>query len=135
MQFEINKKKITLEMKVTENLPVLRADNEEMVRLFTNLISNAVKYNKEGGRININVWQEDKFIVSEIADTGIGLKPAELEKLYHEFYRAKNEKTKNISGTGLGLAIVKRIIESYSGKIKTESKYGSGTSFKVYLPF
>lgn len=135
MQFEINKKKITLEIKVSENLPSFRADNDEIVRLFTNLISNAVKYNKENGRISINIRREDKFIVTEIADTGIGLKPAELEKLFHEFFRAKNEKTKNISGTGLGLSIVKRIVESYSGKIKTESEYGSGTSFKVYLPF
>jgi len=135
MQFEINKKKVAVEIKTADNIPLFRADNDEMVRLFTNLISNAVKYNKENGRININVSGEDKFIKIEIADTGIGLKPAEQEKLFQEFFRAKNEKTKNISGTGLGLSIVKRIIESYSGKIKVESEYGSGTSIKVFLPY
>ena len=69
-----------------------------------------------------------------IKDNGIGLKPEEKNKLFTEFFRAKNEKTKNISGTGLGLSIVKRIVDSYSGKIEVESEYGEGTTFKVFLP-
>ena len=73
-------------------------------------------------------------MLTEIKDSGIGLKPEEKNKLFTEFFRAKNEKTKDISGTGLGLSIVKRIVDSYSGTIEFESDYGEGTIFKVFLP-
>jgi signal transduction histidine kinase len=116
-------------------LPHLHVDQDEISRLFTNLISNAIKYNKTGGSININITQSGNYIVTEIKDTGIGLKPAEKNKLFQEFFRAKNEKTKDISGTGLGLSIVKRIIDSYSGKVEVESEFNTGTSFRVFLPF
>ncbi|HVO75405.1 MAG TPA: response regulator [Ignavibacteriaceae bacterium] len=134
LHFETSKKNIEVEINKAENVPSFRADSDEMIRLFTNLISNAVKYNKDNGKINIDINDENKFIVIKISDTGIGLKPAEKEKLFQEFFRAKNEKTKNISGTGLGLSIVKRIVDSYSGKIEAESEYGTGTCFKVSLP-
>lgn len=74
------------------------------------------------------------YLLTTIKDNGIGLKPAEKNKLFTKFFRAKNEKTKNISGTGLDLSIVKRIVDSYSGKIEVESDYGEGTTFKVFLP-
>lgn len=74
------------------------------------------------------------YLLTTIKDNGIGLKPDEKNKLFTEFFRAKNEKTKNISGTGLDLSIVKRIVDSYSGKIEVESDYGEGTTFKVFLP-
>ena len=112
----------------------LSADSDEISRLFTNLISNAIKYNREQGLININLYQAENYLVTEIKDSGIGLKPEEKQKLFTEFFRAKNDKTKNISGTGLGLSIVKRIVDSYSGKIEVESDYGEGTLFKVFLP-
>jgi signal transduction histidine kinase len=64
-------------------------------------MSNAIKYNKENGKITVEINYENKFIIIKISDTGIGLKPAEKDKLFQEFFRARNEKTKNISGTGL----------------------------------
>ncbi|HEX9253456.1 MAG TPA: ATP-binding protein, partial [Ignavibacteriaceae bacterium] len=107
---------------------------DEITRLFTNLISNAIKYNRDQGIINIRLYQAENYLITEIKDSGIGLKPEEKQKLFTEFFRAKNDKTKNISGTGLGLSIVKRIVDSYSGKIEVESDYGEGTTFKVFLP-
>ena len=76
----------------------------------------------------------NNYFLINIADTGIGLKPEEKDNLFQEFFRAKNENTRNISGTGLGLTIVKRIIESYHGKITVDSTYGEGTIFKIQLP-
>ncbi len=133
--FEIKTKNISVEIKHNDKQQTLKADREEINQVITNLISNSIKYNKRDGKININLNSSDSYLIVEIEDTGIGLKPDEREKLFHEFFRAKNELTKDISGTGLGLTIVKRIVDSYSGKIEVESEFNKGTKIKVYLPF
>jgi len=133
-QVEINKKGIIVIFGKDESTQCINADGDEITRLFTNIISNAIKYNREQGTITIKLSLSDDYLLTTIKDTGIGLKPEEKNKLFTEFFRAKNEMTKNISGTGLGLSIVKRIVESYSGKIEFESNYDEGTTFKVFLP-
>jgi PAS domain S-box-containing protein len=133
-QVEINKKRISVSLNLKSKSACIKADYDEITRLFTNLISNAIKYNKEGGSVSISVSTSDDYLITEIQDTGIGLKPEEKKKLFSEFFRAKNEKTKSISGTGLGLSIVKRIVDSYLGKIEVESEFGSGTTFRIFLP-
>ncbi len=135
LNFEIKAKNISIKIQANVQPQTLKADSEEINQLFTNLISNAIKYNKQDGEININLDSNDSYMIVEVEDTGIGLKPNEKEKLFNEFFRAKNELTKNISGTGLGLSIVKRIVDSYSGKIEVESEFNKGTKIKVYLPF
>ncbi len=134
LEMELNKKGITINQNVENNLPPLNADLNEITRLLTNILSNAIKYNKTNGAINIDVQTNNNYFLINIADTGIGLKPEEKENLFQEFFRAKNENTRNISGTGLGLTIVKRIIDSYHGKITVDSTYGEGTIFKIQLP-
>ena len=133
-QLDISKKSIQVVFDKDDSAHCINADSDEITRLFTNLISNAIKYNRDQGIINIKLFQFENYLVTEIKDNGIGLKPEEKNKLFTEFFRAKNEKTKNISGTGLGLSIVKRIVDSYSAKIEVESEYGEGTIFKVFLP-
>ena len=132
-QIDISKKGIHVIFDKDESNKCIKADADEITRLFTNLISNAIKYNREQGTITIKLSLSDDYLLTTIKDTGIGLKLDEKDKLFTEFFRAKNEKTKNISGTGLGLSIVKRIVDSYSGKIEVESDYGEGTTFKVFL--
>jgi PAS domain S-box-containing protein len=134
LQNEIKSKQLNISLDFQNNLPAIKCDEDEMNRVFTNLISNAVKYNKDNGSIEILSYSGENYLIVEIKDTGIGLTSNEKEKLFREFYRAKNEHTKNISGTGLGLSIVKRIIDSYSGKIEAESEYGVGTSFRIFFP-
>lgn len=134
-QIEIKNKNLEVHLDIEQNVHSVLADSEEINRLFTNLISNAIKYNNDLGLINIKIKTTGNFIVTEIKDSGIGLKPEEKAKLFSEFFRAKNEKTKNIGGTGLGLSIVKRIVDSYSGKIEVDSEYGEGTTFRIYIPF
>ncbi len=134
-QIDIKNKGLEVNFHFENDLNTIKADADEINRLFLNLISNAIKYNNERGQISITIKSSGNFIVSEIKDSGIGLKPEEKEKLFNEFFRAKNEKTKNIGGTGLGLSIVKRIVDSYAGYIEVESVYGEGTTFRVYLPY
>ena len=134
LELELQKRNITTKLELQPALPMLKADQNEINRLFTNIISNSVKYNKENGTINISTKLESNFISIKISDTGIGMKPEEKARLFSEFYRAKNENTRNIPGTGLGLSIVKRTVESYNGKIEVNSEYGKGTEFIVSFP-
>jgi PAS domain S-box-containing protein len=131
---EINKKHITVIFNCEENLPPINADLNEITRLVTNLISNSVKYNKANGQIRIDLKLKSPYILLAIEDSGIGMKPNEKKKLFLDFFRAKNEFTKNIHGTGLGLAIVKRIVDSYNGTIEVITEYGVGTTFNIQFP-
>ena len=134
LELELKKKGVSTNLNIAPGLPVIKADYNEINRLFTNIISNAMKYNKTNGSIDISVSYSGNYLITKISDTGIGMKPDEKEKLFQEFYRVKNDQTRNIPGTGLGLSIVKRIVESYSGKIEVESEFGKGTTFIIYLP-
>ncbi len=134
LEKEAEKKNVEIKTSFEKNLPKLRADNNELTRLFTNILSNAIKYNKKNGKIFVELQASENYLTAKISDTGIGLKIEEKNKLFQEFYRAKNDNTRGISGTGLGLTIVKQIVESYHGKIEVESKYGKGTTFIIDLP-
>ena len=133
-QSDIKKKNLKVKTNYSPHGITVKADLHEVSRLFLNLINNAVKYNKDGGSISVTAEEKNQFTVVKVSDTGIGLKPEEQAKLFVEYFRAKNEFTKQIHGTGLGLSIVKRIIESYDGKIEFKSIYGEGTEFILYFP-
>jgi signal transduction histidine kinase len=134
LELESQKKKILIEKYFEKGLPRINADQNEITRLITNLLSNAIKYNTDNGKISISANVQKNYVTIRIQDTGIGMKPEEKSKLFNEFYRAKNDRTRGISGTGLGLTIVKRIVDSYQGKIEVESEFGIGTTFLVNLP-
>ncbi len=111
------------------------ADAADMERVFTNLISNAIKYNRPGGKIWVRLESPGSIFRIEVQDTGIGMKPEEAKRAGEEFYRIKNEKTRAITGTGLGLSLVKRIVKSYHGELTVESKPDAGSTFRITLPF
>jgi signal transduction histidine kinase len=134
LELELKNRNITLNLDLPEGLPLLKADYNEISRLFTNIIGNSVKYNRENGSIDIKIKFENGNLITSISDTGIGMKPEEKNRLFQEFFRAKNESTRNIPDTGLGLSIVKRIAESYSGDITVESEYSKGSTFTVIFP-
>jgi len=128
-----------IQMEVTVNLDVrndsiIMADPEDMEIIFNNLISNAVKYNKFGGKAEITIDSSENEVFLIFTDTGIGISEADKENLFREFMRVKNERTKNISGSGLGLSIVRKVIELYHGTIKVDSTPDFGTVFTVRLP-
>jgi two-component system sensor histidine kinase/response regulator len=128
---------IQRDVRVTLNDPhdiILCADPNEMEIIFNNLISNAIKYNKDGGSVDCKIEESDEQIIITVKDTGIGMTEVEMDKLFQDFVRIKNEKTKNISGSGLGLAIVKKLAENYNGKIEVSSIPDKGSIFVVTLP-
>lgn len=125
------------EVKMVLNAPaniVYDSDSSEMEIIFNNLVSNAVKYNRDGGSVEINLLDEPGQVVISVADTGIGMTAEEVGRLFQEFVRIKNEKTKEITGTGLGLSILKKLVETYGGKVTVESTPDVGTKFTVNLP-
>jgi len=113
---------------------VIMADPDDMEIVFNNLISNAVKYNKIGGKVEITIDSSDSEAILIISDTGIGINKSDTENLFAEFVRIKNEKTRNIAGSGLGLSIVKKVVELYHGTIKVDSTPDIGTVFTIRLP-
>lgn len=128
-----------IQMEVSINLEVrsesrIMADPDDMEIIFNNLISNAVKYNKFGGKAEITIDSSDAEAIIIISDTGIGIKKTDAENLFTEFVRIKNEKTRNIAGSGLGLSIVKKVVELYHGTIKVDSTPDVGTVFTIRLP-
>jgi len=128
---------IQLDVKINlhaEQKVTMFADVEEIEIVFNNLISNAVKYNKMGGQVDCFITKSEKALQIRVKDTGIGLSEEEQSRLFDEFSRIKNEKTKNISGSGLGLSIVKKLVELYSGTIEVHSQPDIGSEFIVSLP-
>ncbi len=112
---------------------VIRCDRERISEVFVNLIENAVKYNRHGGSVEIEVAFDENVAVVTVADTGIGVPGEEKEKIFERFYRV--DKSRGIvPGSGLGLSIVKAIVESHLGRIEFDSVFRKGSSFKVYLP-
>jgi signal transduction histidine kinase len=128
-----------IQMDININIDVrsdvtIMADPDDMEIIFNNLISNAVKYNKVGGKAEVTIDSSDNEAILIISDTGIGITKNDTENLFTEFVRIKNEKTRNISGSGLGLSIVKKVVELYHGTIKVDSTPDVGTVFTIRLP-
>ena len=110
------------------------ANPSQIKELLSNLISNAIKYNKKGGSIDIKISAENKNLQIRISDTGIGIPPEEKNRIFERFYRVDRGRSKKISGTGLGLSIVKHIVVYYQGTITLESKVNEGSTFTIRIP-
>jgi two-component system, sensor histidine kinase and response regulator len=125
-------KQVTISFQGPESLN-LQADAGELEIIFNNLISNAVKYNRDGGTVVVAVREQDSRVAIEVRDSGIGMSQEEVARLFGEFIRIKNSKTMNILGSGLGLSILKRLSHLYGGKVTVESQPDQGSTFTVTL--
>jgi signal transduction histidine kinase len=105
-----------------------------MFQLLDNLISNAIKFTPEGGRVDVRLAANDGLVRVEVADTGIGISPAEQARLFERFFRASSATERHIPGTGLGLYIANAIVDAHGGRIDVRSAPGEGTTFVVELP-
>ncbi len=125
---------ISIHTDVDPDLPEVIANNDQIRSVWNNLISNAIKYNRDGGHVEISLKREGERIVGAVSDTGIGIPPEAMSRLFSEFFRADNAKAASRMGTGLGLSIVKEIIEHGGGEIICESVIDQGTTFRFWLP-
>jgi two-component system phosphate regulon sensor histidine kinase PhoR len=134
--FRVQADKHGIEVKLTAPLEryFVRADRGDLDRIFMNLESNGIKYNRDGGKMEIQIADGGPFWNVCVRDTGIGLSAPEIGSLFQEFYRVKNQKTSGIAGTGLGLATVKRVLSEYGAHIGVESVPGAGSVFTVSFP-
>jgi len=109
------------------------ADTLELEIVLNNLLSNAIKYNRDGGRVDVTLTRDRDHVAIAVADTGIGLAPDEAARLFNDFVRIKNEKTRHILGSGLGLAIVRKLARLYHGDVRVDSTPDVGSTFTVTL--
>jgi signal transduction histidine kinase len=134
MQARAEEKDLLFSVQIEEGVPRVRANPEHLKQVWTNLISNAIKYTAPGGIVVVTLSQNPNYVVGVVRDTGIGMTPEQLQHLFEEFYRTEEAKAIERQGTGLGLTIVKRIVESYGGRIWVESEHGRGSKFSFALP-
>ncbi|MEE8522723.1 MAG: ATP-binding protein [Thermoanaerobaculia bacterium] len=118
----------------TAAVPRIDGHRGELERLFLNLIENAIKYNRDGGEVEVRLRSEDEDAVIEVVDHGIGVPEDALERIFERFYRVDKGRARKQGGTGLGLAIVKHVALRHSGRVEVESRLGEGSTFRVRLP-
>ncbi|MDY6965419.1 MAG: sensor histidine kinase [Halobacteriota archaeon] len=126
-----DEKDLLLNIELPEDLPPIKGDKERLIQVFTNMLDNAIKFTEEGG-VTVRAVEMDDQIEIRITDTGIGIPPDELEKIFDKFYQSEGSILKSGS-TGLGLAICKGIIEAHNGEIWADSKPGKGSTFIIRL--
>lgn len=127
------KKGISIAFEADDTIKI-EANRDRIKQMLINLVDNAIKYNVENGSIIINAYKAQGKIVIIVKDTGIGIPPEHISRIFERFYRVDKGRSRSIGGTGLGLSIVKHIVNLYSGDIKLNSEPGKGTEFIIQIP-
>ncbi|MGD0836390.1 MAG: ATP-binding protein [Polyangia bacterium] len=131
---QIGERKLAASVSVATGLGRVRMGEDDLRTVLGNLVGNAIKYGRPGGSLTVTARADAGKIVIEVADSGIGIRPESLPRLFEEFFREKRSETRDIEGNGLGLAIVKRTVERVGGSVEVESVLGEGTTFRLRLP-
>jgi signal transduction histidine kinase len=133
LQAQAEEKGITFTVEVRQR-PQVEANPGQMGQLWTNLISNGIKYTPAGGRVTVTLEEKDGWAMGTVEDTGIGIAPEDQPRIFEEFYRTSQAKEFEHRGTGLGLPLVKRVVEGHGGTVEVESALGQGSRFTFRLP-
>jgi two-component system phosphate regulon sensor histidine kinase PhoR len=115
-------------------VPAVRGSARDLALLVRNLVDNAIRYTKPGGRVEVTLASEDGDVALRVADTGIGIPSRDLPRVFERFYRVDRARSRETGGTGLGLSIVKHVVENHGGTVSVESELGRGSAFEVRLP-
>ncbi|MBI5198140.1 MAG: phosphate regulon sensor histidine kinase PhoR [Nitrospirae bacterium] len=127
-------KKLSLTVDIPEDIGTLTGDPEKLTQIVSNLLDNAIKYSPEGGKIGVRALFSPREVDILVEDTGIGIPPKELTRIFERFYRVDRARSREMGGTGLGLSIVKHVAEAHGGQVSVESTPGKGSLFTVRLP-
>jgi two-component system phosphate regulon sensor histidine kinase PhoR len=134
LRARIEEKQLEIGNEIGPELPPARGDRRAVEQVFTNLLDNAVKYCGAGARVRLRAQKAERGLRVEIADTGPGIEPRHLPRLFERFYRVDSGRSRDMGGTGLGLSIVKHLVETMGGTIGVESTPGRGSTFWFTLP-
>ncbi len=126
-------KGISMSADVPEELPKVNGDRDRLEQVVVNLLDNAIKYTPAGGSVNVGARREGTDVVVEVKDTGIGIPPGDLSRIFERFYRVDKARSRELGGTGLGLAIVKHIIQGHNGRLSVHSTPSKGSTFSFSL--
>jgi two-component system phosphate regulon sensor histidine kinase PhoR len=132
MQMQAERAGLSLRLECTEQLPEVNADPERIQQVLVNLIHNAVKFTRPGGEIVVTATPRDHDVIVAVRDTGVGIAPEELTRIFERFYKA--DRSRSGGGTGLGLSIARHLVEAHGGRIWAESELDKGSVFYFTLP-
>lgn len=135
-RFEMTKQQnVTFERKLPDHSAFVEIDEDKLTQVLDNIISNALKYSPEGGKVTFSIEEKDEFIVVSVSDQGVGIPKENIDQIFERFYRVDKARTRKLGGTGLGLAIAKEMVEAHGGKIWAASTEGKGTTISFSLPY
>jgi two-component system phosphate regulon sensor histidine kinase PhoR len=126
-------RRVTVETRSSGGVPPARADRDQLRQILVNLADNAIKYNEEGGRVELSVEPWEGGLRVTVRDTGPGIPDGDLPRVFERFYRVDKARAREAGGTGLGLSIVKHLVEAHGGKVSVESRQPGGSSFRFTL--
>lgn len=133
MTHQLKEKQLRLDFKLDEDI-VIKSDQYMLSQILLNLLTNAIRYTDEDGRITISTHNHKDTVAITIADNGIGINKMELDRIFERFYRVNKGRSRRSGGTGLGLSIVKELSQLLGGKVTVESQLGQGSAFTLTLP-
>ena len=127
-------RRVTLTKELPDEPLLFSGSQRQLEQALINLLDNAVKYTEAGGRVTLKIFRLGDMIHLVVSDTGLGIPPEHLAKIFERFYRVDNNRSREMGGTGLGLAIVKHIAQAHGGSVEVDSLPGRGSSFSLILP-
>ena len=132
LQFNAEKHNVTLNLYGQRTL--IQGDPQMLEEILYNLCDNAIRYNVDGGKVDISIKENEEHVILMVQDTGIGISEKDQQRIFERFYRVDKSRSKKTGGTGLGLAIVKHIAEQMNAKLQLDSTLGKGTTITIFFP-
>jgi two-component system phosphate regulon sensor histidine kinase PhoR len=132
MQLQAERARLNLHLDCPQNLSLVNADPERIEQVLVNLLHNAIKFTLPGGEIIVSAYQSDNMMTFFVKDSGVGIDPDSLTRIFERFYKA--DRSRSGRGTGLGLSIARHLVEAHGGRIWAESEIGQGSTFYFTIP-